>query len=150
DNGAMSDFTRDLKEILFGTADGSKSADQLGELFARFRDYGKAIREFSDAVTDNPVARFLGEFSGYGVSLFIAGAGFAFAAGAISKLARALYLLSGAKAAVAILTTLARLGGRVFGAAATIAGEAAKPRGGAPKPATKLPRRPITLTPEAP
>lgn len=112
-------------DMLFGPiADGSKAADEMGRLFADFREWGKAVREFADATSNNPVVKFLGEISGYGFSLAVAGAGFAIIAGAIRKLAGALYLLSGAKAAIGILKTLAQGGKWLANATALTQGAA--------------------------
>lgn len=117
DGGQFSKFVEDVKLLLFGVADGGKAADELGRIFGRFQEYGRAVRELSDAVFNNPIGDFLGQISGYGFQLFLAAAGFGLLAGAIRKLASAMLLITGAKAAVAILTTIAGIGGALFGEA---------------------------------
>jgi TP901 family phage tail tape measure protein len=117
-----------LGDLLFGKADGSGAADQLGRLFETFRRGGAAIKDFWEANKDSPIAKFLGEISGYGFGLFVASAGIAMVAGAVAKLARALFVLSGMSAAVSILKTVASAGAWLTGfpgaAGATAAGSA--------------------------
>lgn len=99
-----------IGDLLFGKADGSGAADQLGRLFEQFRQGGVAVRDFWNSVKDSPVTEFLGKISGYGFSLALASVGFALFAGAVRKLGSALLFLTGAKAGLAILTTLAKAG----------------------------------------
>ncbi len=130
DGGQFSKFVEDVKLLLFGTADGARAADELGRIFGQFQEYGRAVQELSDAIFDNPIGSFIAEISGYGFQLFIASVGFGLLAGAIRRLASAMMLITGAKAAVAILTTIAGIGGALFGEA--------KKAGG------KLPRQSVT------
>lgn len=121
-----------IGDLLFGKADASGAADQLGRLFEQFRQGGVAVREFWDVAKDSPVLEFIESVSGYGFSLAIASVGFGLFAGAITKLARALFFLTGAKAAVGIIAGLAKAGAWLTGAssiggvaAGTAAGSAA-------------------------
>lgn len=123
-DGGVRETINAIGDLLFGKADGSGAADQLGRLFEQFRRGGAVIREFWQANKDNPIVKFLGEVSGYGFSLFVASAGIAMVAGAVSKLARAMWLLSGASAAVSIIKSLAKLGGLLFGGGAATAAAA--------------------------
>lgn len=115
----------DIGDLLFGKADGSASADQLGRIFAKFKEYGASVRELSDAIRNNPIAQFLGELGGQGFKLMAAAVGIGILAGAVRKLAAALLFLSGATTALSIIKTLGKIGGIVGGAAATGAGSAA-------------------------
>lgn len=115
-----------IGDLLFGKADGSASADQLGRIFAKFKEYGASVRELSDAIRNNPIAQFLGELGGQGFKLMAVAVGIGILAGAVRKLAAALLFLSGATTALSIIKTLGKIGGIVGGgAAATGAGSAA-------------------------
>lgn len=117
-DGGVRETVNAIGDLLFGKADGAGAADQLGRLFEQFRQGGAAIREFWDANKDSPVAKFLGQISGYGFSLFVASTGIVMVAGAVMKLARALMILSGASAAIGILKSLVKVGGLLFGGGA--------------------------------
>ncbi|MFK0384998.1 phage tail tape measure protein [Agrobacterium sp. NPDC090273] len=106
--GGMRDFVNDLGDLLLGRVD-PNAGDNLGRLFMQAKEWGASIRELSDAVQNNPLAQFLGEMSGYGLQLFVWGAGIALLAGTIRKLAGALLLLSGASTALSILKTIGTL-----------------------------------------
>lgn len=114
-DGGVRETINAIGDLLFGKADGSGAADQLGRLFEQFRRGGAAIREFWQANKDSPIVKFLGEISGYGFSLFVASAGIAMVAGAVAKLARALFILSGMSAAVSILKAVASAGAWLTG-----------------------------------
>lgn len=114
-DGTIKDAIHDLSDLLFGKADGSAAADALGLIGRKFEDLGRQVRSFSEAVADNPIAQFLGSLGGYGFQLMLATLGIGLVAGAIRKLASALLFLSGAKAAVSILRTVADVGGALLG-----------------------------------
>ncbi len=119
-------FINDLGDLLLGVADGSKSADELGRIFAKFRQWGEDVRAFADAVANNPIAQFLGSLAPYGFQIMLWGAGIAFLAGTIRKLAAALMFLSGASTIVAALKAVGSIAAIVGGGgAATAAGTAA-------------------------
>lgn len=137
-DGGVRETINALGDLLFGKADGSGAADQLGRIFAQFREGGAAIREFWDANKDSPIAKFLGELGGQSFSLFVASAGIAMLAGAIASLGRAMWIVSGARAAVGIIAALAKGGAWLTGlstvgagAAGTAAGTATGTAGGA-------------------
>jgi TP901 family phage tail tape measure protein len=113
-----------IADLLFGAADGSGAADQLGRLFETFRRGGVAVKEFWNAAKDSPIVKFLGEISGYGFSLFLASTGITLLAGAVFKLARALAVISGLSAAVGIIKSLVKVGGVLFGGGAATAAAA--------------------------
>lgn len=114
-DGGVRETVNAIGDLLFGKADGSGAADQLGRIFQQFREGGAAIREFWDANKDSPVAKFLGEVSGYGFSLFAASTGIAMLAGAVASLGRAMWIVSGARAAVGIIAALASAGAWLTG-----------------------------------
>lgn len=110
----------DLGDVLFGKAFEGEGIDQrvneLARLSNTFRDLGRGIREFTSAVAENPITKFFAQMSGYGFKLFLAAAGITILAGAVSKLAKAMMVLSGASAAIAIIKSVAGLGGALVGA----------------------------------
>lgn len=114
-DGGVRETINAIGDLLFGKADGSGAADQLGRIFSQFREGGAAIREFWDANKDSPIAKFLGEVSGYGFSLFAASTGIALLAGAVASLGRAMWIVSGARAAVGIISALASAGAWLTG-----------------------------------
>lgn len=121
-SGSLSGAMKEIREFLFGVADGSKAADQYGLIFKRFHDWGRSVREFTDSVKDNPLVKFLGEMAGHGFKLMLATVGISMLAGAVGKLARAMWLLSGASTAVSILKLLGSVGGALLGSGAATAG----------------------------
>jgi TP901 family phage tail tape measure protein len=130
-----------LGDAIFGVAgpDGVAAGEQLGRIAARFREFGETIRGMYDAVANSPLGPFFGSISGYGAGLALTAIGIGLFAGAVRSLAGALFLLSGAKAAVGILKTLGK-GGRWLANAATIADGAAEVAGGGNgKPKSKHP-----------
>jgi TP901 family phage tail tape measure protein len=114
-DGGVRENINALGDLLFGKADGSGAADQLGRIFAQFREGGAAIRAFWDANKDSPIAKFFGEVSGHGSTLMLASVGIGLIAGSIRKLASALLFLSGASTAWGIIKGLAGVGGTLFG-----------------------------------
>jgi TP901 family phage tail tape measure protein len=88
---------------------------ELAKLSNRFAEIGRNFREFADAVAENPITKFLGEVAGSGFKLMLATVGLGILAGAVRKLGRALFFLSGASAAVSIIKTIASVGGSVLG-----------------------------------
>lgn len=114
-DGGVRETVNAIGDLLFGKADGSGAADQLGRIFEQFRQGGAAIRAFWEANKDSPVAKFLGEVSGYGFNLMLASVGIGLIAGSVRKLASAFLFLSGASTAWGILQGLAGFGGGLFG-----------------------------------
>ncbi|WLR98639.1 phage tail tape measure protein [Shinella sumterensis] len=131
-----------IGDLLFGKADGSASADQLGRIFAKFKEYGASVRELSDAIRNNPIAQFLGELGADGFKLMLAAVGIGILAGAVRKLAAALLFLSGASTVFGILKTLAGLGGDILGLPGGKGKTPKTPTGGKPK--GKVPFSPLT------
>lgn len=136
-DGGIRETINDLGDLLFGKADGSDSADQLGRIFAKFKEYGASVRELSDAIRNNPIAQFLGEIGGQGFKLMLAAVGIGILAGAVRKLGAALLFLSGASTAIAILKSLAKVGGALTGIGGVVAGTAAGAAGSAAGGAAK-------------
>ena len=129
--GGLSDIGKAMEEFIFGVRDGSKAADEMGGIFARFEGYGKSIREFglslkqgiedfetAMGIKPGTILETLEKVGGMGFKLALAGVGIGIAAAAVKKLSGALYWLSGASTAVGILKTIADLSGK-FGGGAT-------------------------------
>lgn len=114
ESGSLSGAMKEVRDFLFGLEDGGKAADQYGLIFKRFHEWGAAVRDFTESVKDNPLVKFLGEMAGQGFKLMLAATGIGLLAGAVGKLARAMWVLSGASAAVGILKALTGLGGAIF------------------------------------
>lgn len=131
--GAVRQLIDDIKELLFGEVDGSKAADQMGRIFAKFKEWGASVRELTTAIANNPIAKFFGDLAGYGPKIMLWGIGIAMLAGTIRKLAAAMMLLSGASTILAALKVVGGLATIVGGgtAAATGAGAAATTGAGA-------------------
>ncbi|TPK15228.1 phage tail tape measure protein [Mesorhizobium sp. B2-5-9] len=121
-DGGIREVLDNLTDLLFGKVDGSGAADQLGAVFMRFQGWGADIRALGDAINASPIAKFFVELGGQGVKLMLASVGIGILAGAIGGLAKALYLLSGAKAAVSILKMLGRGGKWAANAASILSG----------------------------
>lgn len=117
-DGGVRELTEDIGDLLFGEID-PNAADRIGSIFMQAKEWGASIRELSDAVENNPIAKFLGEMSGYGAKLFAYGMGIAFLAGTVRKLAGAMMLLSGASTLIGAL--------KVAGTLATIVGGGSTP-----------------------
>ncbi|POO54300.1 phage tail tape measure protein [Agrobacterium rosae] len=107
-DGGVRELTEDIGDLLFGKID-PNAADRIGSIFMQAKEWGASIRELSDAVENNPIAKFLGEMSGFGFKLFAYGMGIAFLAGTVRKLAGAMMLLSGASTAVSVIKALGAL-----------------------------------------
>jgi TP901 family phage tail tape measure protein len=129
-DGGIRDLVNDLGDLLFGAADGAAAADQLGRVFAKFREWGASVRELSAAIQDNPILKFFADLAPYGFKLMLFGVGISMLAGTIRKLASALMFLSGASTAVAILKSIAKIGGITAGGVAATAGGTAATAGG--------------------
>ncbi|KQZ54626.1 hypothetical protein ASD54_04680 [Rhizobium sp. Root149] len=113
--GDFAASARALKEFFFGVEDGSKAADQAGQVFAKFREWGSSVRELTEAIKANPIAQFFGQMAGYGFEFMVWGAGIAFLAGTVRKLASAMMLLSGASAALSAVKALGQIANLVGG-----------------------------------
>lgn len=109
--GDGKDVIKSIRDFIFGAEDASAAADKYGRLFGQFQEYGKAIREFGDAIRENPVAQFLGEIGAQGFKLMAASVGIALVAGAVMKLARAVAFLTGITTAIGLLKTFGKIGG---------------------------------------
>ncbi|WP_313194505.1 phage tail tape measure protein [Shinella zoogloeoides] len=120
----------DLGDLLFGKADGSASADQLGRIFAKFREYGASVRELSDAIRNNPIAQFLGELGADGFKLMLAAVGIGLVASSIMKLARAIAFLTGITTAIGIFKSFGKVGSILGGFGGGAAAGAAAGTGG--------------------
>ncbi len=129
ESGSLSGAMKEVRDFLFGLDDGGKAADEYGLIFKRFHEWGSAVRDFSDAVKDNPVVKFLGEMAGQGFKLMLAATGIGLLAGAVGKLGRAMWMLSGAGLAVGILKSVAGIGGAVLGLPG-LGGDGKAPKGG--------------------
>lgn len=143
-------MVNDIGDLLFGKAVDSggfmQAADErmtgLARISNQFRQLGRNIRQFAQDVADNPIAKFLAEIAGHGFKLMLASVGFSLLAGAVMKLGRALMFLSGASAAIAILKTVAGIGGAVFRTAARLpnASPSARNAPGAAPPGSRSPQ----------
>lgn len=107
-DGGVRELTEDIGDLLFGEID-PNAADRIGSIFMKAKEWGASIRELSDAIENNPIAKFMAEMSGYGFKFFVYSAGIAMLAGTIRKLAGAMMLLSGAGTALSVLKTLGAL-----------------------------------------
>lgn len=108
-DGGIREAVNALGDLLFGVKDGSGAADKLGAIFMKAREWGAAVRELSDAISNSSIGGFLATLGSYGLTFGAAAIGIGLLAGAISGLAKALYLLSGAKMAVGLLKQLGKL-----------------------------------------
>lgn len=132
-----------IGDLLFGKADGSASADQLGRIFAKFEGYGKALKQFKEDFEESAIGKLLIELGGQGFKLMLTAVGIGVLAGMVRKLASALLFLSGASTAFGILKTLAGFGGDILGLPG---GGGKKTPKGVPrsKPKGKVPFSPLT------
>jgi TP901 family phage tail tape measure protein len=132
-DGGIRELMNDLGDLLFGNADGADAADQLGRVFAKFKEWGASVRELSAAIRDNPIAQFLAELAPYGFKLMLYGVGIAFLAGTITKLAKALMFLSGASTILGAIKAVKSIADIATGGTGKTAAKAApKATGGAP------------------
>ena len=118
---ANSRFAKGFQEG-FGTAmdNMASAAQKLSNALASINVNIQPFVDFLNTSTGENLGKFLGELSGYGVGLFVAAAGIGLTATAIGALGRALKILSGASAGMAVLSGLAGLfglggGGKVPG-----------------------------------
>ncbi|MGE0280827.1 MAG: phage tail tape measure protein [Rhizobiaceae bacterium] len=127
-DGGIREAVNALGDLLFGVNDGSGAADRLGEIFMKMKGWGEAVRSLSDAIKGSGIGSFLATIGSYGFSFAAAAIGIGLLAGAIGKLAKALYLLSGAKFAVGLLKQLGKL--TKWATAAEVVADAAGDVGG--------------------
>lgn len=111
DGNGLSDFAKEWRDFIFGVEDGSSAADKAGRIFKQFREYGDDVRHLTDAIADNPLAKLLKDVAPYGLQLFAVSAGIGLLAGTVRALAKAMWLLSGASAAVSIIKAIGGLTG---------------------------------------
>ncbi len=103
--GGMRELMNDIGDNLFGAVD-PNAADKLGRVFVEAKEWGKSIRELNDAIKENPITKFFADMSGYGFQIFAWGTGIGLLAGSVRKLAKALFLLSGASTILSVLKTV--------------------------------------------
>ncbi|NTG74469.1 phage tail tape measure protein [Agrobacterium rhizogenes] len=123
-DGGIRDLVNDISDLMLGPVD-PNAGENLGRFFMKAREWGASIRELSDAIRENPIAQFFAEMSGYGFKLMLWGAGIAFLAGTVRKLASAMFLLSGASTLIGALKTIGSIAALVGGGA--VAGGGAVP-----------------------
>ena len=137
-NGGMREMMNELGDLFFGKIDGSGAADRLGRIFMEFKSWGQSVRELNAALQDNPIAQFFGDLAPYGFHALKWSIGIMLVAGAVRKLASALFFLSGASTIVGALKVVKGLGGILgAGGAAAGAATAGAAGGGAAGAATK-------------
>lgn len=130
--GDGTDVFKSIRDLIFGAENASAAADKYGRLFGQFQEYGRSIRKFGEDVANNPIVKFFADLSPYYLEALKWSIGFMLVAGAIRKLASALWFLSGASTIVGALKALGGvasalgIGGggldKVIGAAGTSAG----------------------------
>lgn len=99
-------IAKDLEQFFFGVKDGSAAADELGRIFARFQSWGRSVREFTEAIKNNPIGKFLIEVAGSTLKYFLAAAAIGAVASSMWKLAQAASRLSGLTSAVEVVKSL--------------------------------------------
>ncbi|MBB4243703.1 phage tail tape measure protein [Rhizobium tropici] len=129
-DGGIREMVNDISDLMLGKVD-PNAGENLGRLFMKAREWGASVRELTNAIRENPIAQFLGQMSGYGLKLAMWGAGIAFLAGTVRKLASAMFLLSGASTLVGALKTIGAIAALVGGGTATAGGVAATAATGA-------------------
>ncbi len=122
-DGGIRELVNDVSDLMLGPVD-PNAGENLGRFFMKAKEWGASIRELTDAIRENPIARFFAEMSGYGFKLMLWGAGFAFLAGTVRKLASAMFLLSGASTLLGALKTVGSIAALVGGGTATAGGVA--------------------------
>lgn len=127
--GGIREAINDLGDLFFGEADGSAAADRMGRIFVKFKEWGAAVKEFSAAVANNPIARFFAEMAPYGFQLMLWSTGILMLAGTIRKLASALMSLSGASALIGAIKAVGTIAGIVGGGTAATAAAGAATAG---------------------
>lgn len=106
--GGIREVMEDLGDLLFGRID-TNAGDHLGRIFMQAKGWGQAIRELNEAIKENPIAQFFADIAPYGFQIMLWGAGIAFLAGAVRKLAAALMLLSGASTIIGALKATGKI-----------------------------------------
>lgn len=129
-DGGIRELVNDISDLMLGPID-PNAGENLGRFFMKAREWGASIRELSDAIRENPLAQFFAEMSGYGFKLMLWGAGIAFLAGTVRKLASAMLLLSGASTLIGALKTIGSIAALVGGGAAAGGGAATSAAAGA-------------------
>jgi TP901 family phage tail tape measure protein len=129
-DGGIRELVNDISDLMLGPVDGN-AGENLGRFFMKAREWGASIRELSDAIRENPFAQFFAEMSGYGFKLMLWGAGIAFLAGTVRKLASAMLLLSGASTLIGALKTIGSIAALIGGGTASAGGVAATAATGA-------------------
>ncbi|KKX24305.1 phage tail tape measure protein [Rhizobium sp. LC145] len=122
------EIVEDLGDLFAGKID-PNAGDQLGRIFMQAKEWGASIRELNAALKENPIAQFFAEIAPYGLQIMLWGAGIAFLAGTVRKLASALMLLSGASAIIGALKTV--------GTIADVMSGGTMPKGGGTKTSAK-------------
>ncbi len=107
-DGGIRELVNDIGDLMLGPVD-PNAGENLGRFFLKAKEWGASIRELTDAIRENPIAKFFAEMSGYGFKLMLWGAGIAFLAGTVRKLASAMFLLSGASTLIGALKTAGTL-----------------------------------------
>ncbi|MGY5801846.1 phage tail tape measure protein [Rhizobium sp. LEGMi12c] len=136
-DGGIREMVNDISDLMLGKID-PNAGENLGRFFMKAKEWGASVRELTNAIRENPIAQFLGQMSGYGLKLVVWGAGIAFLAGTVRKLASAVFLLSGASTLFSMLKGLGSLASLVSGGkTAPVVPEASKgvvpSKGGAPR-----------------
>ena len=128
--GGIRETIDSLGDLLLGKADGSAAADKLGLIFAKFKGYGKSLKQFKQDFDESAIGKLLTSLGGYGFELMLGAVGFGIMAGAVRKLASALMFLSGASTAIGIIKAVAK-------AADIVSGGTFPGSGGDGKPSSK-------------
>lgn len=128
-DGELVAIAKEWRDFIFGVEDGSKAADQAGQIFQQFREWGDDVGYLTRAIAENPIGRFLGDLAPYGLQIAAWSMGIGLLAGSVRTLAGALFVLSGASALVGTLKTVgaiaALVGGGSAATGATVGGAAA-------------------------
>ncbi len=107
-DGGIRELVNDISDLMLGKVD-PNAGENLGRFFMKAKEWGASVRELTDAIRENPIAKFFAEMSGYGLKLVLWGTGIAFLAGTVRKLASAMFLLSGASTLIGALKTVGTL-----------------------------------------
>lgn len=105
-------ITKDLEEFFFGVKNGSSAADQAGRIFMKFKEWGAAVREFTDAIKNNPIGKFLVDISGSALKYVVAAGAISMLATSLLSLARGAAALTGITSAVGIIKAIAGATGK--------------------------------------
>jgi len=117
---AITQFGQAAEKFLFGDVNDDAGAS-LARIFKKFDEWGRSVRSFTDAISGNPIGKFLGDMAGSGFKLMVATTGITMLAGALWKLARAAAFLTGLTAAAGIIKSMAKVGGLLVGGGAIAA-----------------------------